>query len=154
MYILLNLELIKFCNAPVLAFCKKTSLKKLFGGKFKEEGEKKMFPGMKGLDPKSMQRMMKQMGIKNEEMEAERVVIEGKTKKIVIENPSVTIVEVQGRKTYTIMGEEREEEKGISREDIDMVVRQANVSEKKAEAALKKNEGDIAAAILELKGEE
>lgn len=112
-----------------------------------------MFPGMKGLDPRAMQKMMKQMGIKNEEMEAERVVIEGKTKKIVIENPSVTIVEVQGKKTYTIMGEEKEEEKGISSEDIEMVVRQANVSEKKAEAALKKNEGDIAAAILELKGE-
>lgn len=112
-----------------------------------------MFPGMKGLDPRAMQKMMKQMGIKNEEMEAERVVIEGKTKKIVIENPSVTIVEVQGKKTYTVMGDEKEEEKGISSEDIEMVVRQANVSGKKAEAALKKNEGDIAAAILELKGE-
>jgi len=112
-----------------------------------------MFPGMKGLDPRTMQKMMKQMGIKNEEMDAERVVIESKTKKIVIENPSVTIVEVQGKKTYTIMGDEKEEEKGISSEDIEMVVRQAGVSEKKAEAALKKNEGDIAAAILELKGE-
>ena len=113
-----------------------------------------MFPGMKGMDPRAMQRMMKQMGIKNEEMEAERVVIEGKSKRIIIENPSVNIVIMQGRKTYTIMGDEKEEEKGISKEDIDMVVKQANVSEKKAEAALKKNEGDIAAAILELKGEE
>ena len=113
-----------------------------------------MFPGIKGMDPKAMQRMMKQMGIKNEEMEAERVVIESKSKKIIIENPSVNIVEMQGKKTYTIMGDEKEEEKGISKGDIDMVVKQANVDVKKAEAALKKNEGDIAAAILELKGEE
>ncbi len=113
-----------------------------------------MFPGMKGMDPRAMQRMMKQMGIKNEEMDAERVIIEGKSKKIIIENPSVNIVIMQGKKTYTIIGDETEEEKGISKEDIDMVVKQANVSEKKAEAGLKKNEGDIAATILELKGEE
>ncbi len=113
-----------------------------------------MFPGMKGMDPKAMQRMMKQMGIKNEEMEADRVIIEGKSKKIIIENPSVNIVIMQGKKTYTIMGDETEEEKGISKEDIDMVVKQANVDEKKAEAGLKKNEGDIAATILELKGED
>ena len=113
-----------------------------------------MFPGMKGMDPRAMQRMMKQMGIKNEEMDAERVIIEGKSKKIIIENPSVNIVIMQGKKTYTIMGDETEEEKGISKEDIDMVVKQANVSEKKAEAGLKKNEGDIATTILELKGEE
>ena len=72
-----------------------------------------MFPGMKGMDPRAMQRMMKQMGIKNEEMEAERVIIEGKSKKIIIENPSVNIVVMQGKKTYTIMGDEKEEEKGI-----------------------------------------
>ena len=112
-----------------------------------------MFPGMRGLDPKKMQGMMKQLGIKSEEIEAERVVIEGKNKKIVIENPNVTAINMQGKKTYTIMGEEREEEKGVSKEDIDMVAKQANVSEEKAEAALKKNDGDMAEAILELKGE-
>jgi len=110
-----------------------------------------MFPGMRNLDPKTMQRMMKQMGIKSEEIDADRVVIEGKTKKIVIENPNVTAMDIQGRKTYTVMGEEKEEEKGISKEDIEMVVKQANVSEKKAEAALQKSEGDIAEAIMSLK---
>jgi nascent polypeptide-associated complex subunit alpha len=115
---------------------------------------KKMFPGMKNLDPKTMQRMMKQMGIKSEEIDADRVIIEGKAKRIVILNPNVTAIDMQGRKTYTVMGEEKEEETGPSKQDIGMVVKQANVSEKKAEAALRKNEGDIAAAILELKGEE
>jgi len=113
----------------------------------------KMFPGMKGMDPRAVQKIMKQMGIKNQEIEADRVIIEGKTKRIVIENPSVSLVEMQGKKTYSVMGEEKEEELGPSKEDIEMVVKQANVSEEKAEAALKKNEGDIAEAILELKGE-
>jgi len=107
-----------------------------------------------GMNPKAMQRMMRQMGIKNEEIDAERVVIEGKTKKIVIENPTVTAIVMQGKKTYTVMGEEKEEEKGIGKEDIEMVAKQANVSEEKAEAALKKNDGDIAESILELKGED
>lgn len=114
-----------------------------------------MFPGLnlRNMDPKKMQSMMRQFGIKSEEIEAERVIIEGKGKRIIIEPASVTAVDMGGKKTYTVMGEEREEGKGISKEDIEMVVKQANVNEKKALAALRKNEGDIAQAILELKGE-
>ena len=111
-----------------------------------------MFPG-RGIDPRQMQKMMKQMGIKSEEIEAERVIIEGKNKKIIIDEPSVTAIDMQGKKTYTIMGEERTEGMGIPKEDIEMVMKQAEVDAKKAEAALKKNDGDIAEAILELKGE-
>lgn len=112
-----------------------------------------MMPGM-NLDPKAMQRMMRQMGIKNEEIDAERVIIEGKGKRIIIENPSVTAIVMQGKKTYTVMGDETEESKGPSKEDIEMVAKQANVSEEKAEAGLKKNDGDLAETILELKGEQ
>ncbi|MFH1240161.1 MAG: nascent polypeptide-associated complex protein [Candidatus Diapherotrites archaeon] len=114
-----------------------------------------MFPG-RGIDPRQIQKMMKQMGIKSEEIEADRVIIEGKGKKIIIEDPSVTAIDMQGKKTYTIMGEEREEKIGIPKEDIEMVMKQAGVNSKKAEAALKKSRGDIAEAILslkELKGE-
>lgn len=113
-----------------------------------------MFPGGMGkMDPKQIQKLMKQFGIKSEEIEAERVVIECRGKKIIIEEPVVTAIDMQGKKTYTIMGNEVEEKRGIPKEDIEMVMKQANVTAKKAEAALKKNEGDIAAAILELKGE-
>lgn len=97
---------------------------------------------------------MRQFGIKSEEIEAERVIIESKARKIVIEPASVTAVDMGGKKTYTVMGEEKQEEREISKEDIEMVVKQAKVSEKKALAALQKNDGDIAEAILELKGEE
>ena len=63
-----------------------------------------MFPGgmnLKNIDPKTMQRMMKQFGIKSQEIDAERVIIEGKSKRIVIEPASVTAIYVGGRKTYT-----------------------------------------------------
>ena len=114
-----------------------------------------MFPGMgKGMDPKQMGKMMKQLGIKTDELDAVKVTIELTDRKIVIEEPQVSAVEMQGQKTYTIMGEEKEESKGVPEEDIKMVVEQAGVDKKKAEAALKKNDGDIAEAILELKGEE
>jgi len=105
------------------------------------------------MDPKQIGRLMKQFGIKNEELDATRVIIELKDKKLVIEEPSVTAIEMQGKKTYTIMGEEKEETKGFPAEDIEMVAKEAGVDKKKAEAALKKNEGDIAEAILELKKE-
>ena len=116
-----------------------------------------MFPGgmPKNIDPKQMRRMMQQFGIKNQEIEAERVIIESKGGKIIIEPVSVTAVEFGGNKTYTVTGEERKAsvERAPSEEDIEMVVKQAGVTKKKAEAALRKNEGDIAGAILELKGE-
>ena len=113
-----------------------------------------MFPGMGRMDPKQMQKMMRQFGIKNEELATKKVTfeLEGGVN-LVIDEPNVSVIDMKGQKTYTVIGEAREEKKGILEEDIEMVVKQTGVDKKKAEAALKKNEGDIAEAILELKGE-
>ena len=108
-----------------------------------------MFPG--GMNPKQMQGMLKQFGIKSEEIDAKKVIIDLGEKNLVIENPQITIMNVQGKKIYTIQGEEKLEEKGYSEEDLNMVAEQAKVSKEKALAALKKNKGDIAEAIMELK---
>ena len=48
-----------------------------------------MIPGLGGINPKKMQGMMKQMGIKQDEIEAERVVIEKSDGRIIIENPKL-----------------------------------------------------------------
>jgi len=109
-----------------------------------------MFPGMKGINPKQMQAMMKQLGIKSEEIPAEKVIIQLKDKKIVIDNPAVSSIDMQGKKTYTIMGEERIEEKE-NEEDLKMVMEQAKVSKEEAKKALKESDGDIAEAIMKLK---
>ncbi|MBI2598557.1 MAG: nascent polypeptide-associated complex protein [Candidatus Diapherotrites archaeon] len=113
-----------------------------------------MFPGMGRINPKQLQGMMRQMGIKTEEIEAERVIFELKDKRLVIENPQITATDIQGQKAYTVMGTAKEESTRIPKEDIEMVAQSAGVSEEKAKEALEKNGGDIAQAIAELKKDE
>lgn len=103
-----------------------------------------------GLDPKKMQAVMKQMGIKQEEVEASRVIIECSDTKIVIENPSVQKITMQGNVSWQISGEVRESESGIRDEDVRLVAEQAGVSTEKARAALEKHGGDLAKALESL----
>ncbi len=105
-----------------------------------------MIPNM---NPRQMKKMMKQMGMKTEELDAVEVIIKLSDGTIIIDNPSVTVVEVQNQKTYQIMGSERVVQ-DIPLEDIKMVAEQANVSEDAAKKALEENEGDLAEAIMSL----
>jgi nascent polypeptide-associated complex subunit alpha len=104
-----------------------------------------MMPG--GLDPKKMQAMMKQMGIKSEELDASRVVIETAGHKLVIENPNVVQITMQGTRTFQISGDVKEESPD---EDIRMIMEQANCTKEQAAEALKAANGDIAQAIISL----
>ena len=106
-----------------------------------------MIPG--GLDPKKMQAMMRQMGIKSEEINATKVTIETASNLIIIDNPQVTQVEMQGQKSFQIAGTVRKEDK-ISQEDLMLIMDQTNCSEEQAKAALESSGGDIASAILSL----
>ena len=118
------------------------------------------------FNPKQMQQMMLQMGIKSDNIEASRVIIEKKDGgKITIENPTVTVIEMQGQKTFQIAGEikeegsdskgaEKEEEKetegGITEKDVALVAEQAKVDRETARKALEETNGDIAEAIMKL----
>lgn len=102
-----------------------------------------------GIDPKKMQAMMKQMGIKQEEIEATRVIIEKADGKIVIDQPNVAKITMQGQESWQITGEAREET-GISEEDVQMVAGKTGKSEQEARDALEAAEGDIAQAIMTL----
>lgn len=104
-----------------------------------------------GIDPKKMQAMMKQMGIKQDEIEAIRVVIE-KTDgdQIIIENPSVAKVTMQGQATWQISGEAREESGGVNEEDVRLIMEKTGKGHGESKAMLEKVEGDIAQAIIEL----
>ena len=105
-----------------------------------------------GIDPKKMQAMMKQMGISQNEISAKRVIIEKEDdSKIIIENPSVTKIQMQGQESFQIAGEITEEnaEVEISEDDINTVVEKTGCSEKKARETLEKT-GDLAEAILKL----
>ncbi|MEK6873676.1 MAG: nascent polypeptide-associated complex protein [Nanoarchaeota archaeon] len=102
------------------------------------------------IDPKKMQAMMKQMGIKQEEIDALRVIIEKEDENIIIENPSVVKINMSGNESWQITGDARTEEKGISLEDINIVMEKAGVSESEAKKALEDAEGDLSEAILSL----
>jgi len=108
-----------------------------------------MFPN---IDPKKMQAMMKQMGISQEEIQAERVVIEKSDgSKLIIENPSIQKIKVQGQESFQISGSILEEAESFSEEDVQTIVEKTGVSEKIARETLEKT-GGLAEAILELSG--
>ena len=107
---------------------------------------------MPGIDPKKMQAMMKQMGIKQEEIDAIRVIIETNDENIIIENPSVVKINMQGNESWQITGDSRVEESGIKDEDIKLVMEKTGVSETEAKKALEDADGDLSEAILELGG--
>ena len=103
------------------------------------------------IDPKKMQAMMKQMGIKQEVVEAERVIIEGSEKRIVIENPDVVKVKMGGQESWQITGEALEEVyEGISEADVALVAEKTGKSKEESRKALTETK-DIAEAIMKLK---
>ncbi len=102
-----------------------------------------------GIDPKKIQGMMSKMGIKQEEIDAIRVVIEQEDKNIVIENPAVVKINMQGQESFQISGSVKEEGK-ITKDDIKAVMEKTRATEKEAKEALEKTGGDLAEAILSL----
>lgn len=104
------------------------------------------------IDPKKMQAMMKQMGINQKDIDAIRVIIETENEHIIIENPSVVEINMQGNKSWQVSGEARVEEIGMSDEDVKIVMEKTGVSEAEAREALEKADGDLSEAILELSG--
>jgi nascent polypeptide-associated complex subunit alpha len=115
------------------------------------------------MDSRRARRMMKQMGMKMDELgDVHTVILQGKNREIVIEGPAVTSINVQGQKMYQVAGgketERRpqteaapaEEPVKIPEEDILLVAQQANVGMDEARAALEQSGGDLAQAILML----
>ncbi len=105
-----------------------------------------------GIDPRKMQKMMKQMGIDSKDIDADKVVIETEGGSYVIQNPKVVQITMQGQKSFQISGDVKFEEEAKS-DDIKLIMEQAGCSESEAKEALEKSSGDIASAILLLKGE-
>lgn len=106
------------------------------------------------MNPRQMQQAMKKMGMKQEEVDAEEVIIRCDGKNIVISNPQVAKVVMMGQETWQISGEAHEEAQDtsveINAEDIATVMEQANVSEEAAKKAIEDAKGDLAEAILSL----
>ncbi len=114
-----------------------------------------MIPGMNPKKMKQMERQMKKMGMKMEDVEGvEEVIIRCTDKDIIISPAEVNIMNVMGSDTYQITGNAREVEREvvleIDEEDIELVANQAGVSKEVAEEALTEAKGDLAEAIMKL----
>ncbi|MHA1722259.1 MAG: nascent polypeptide-associated complex protein [Candidatus Baldrarchaeia archaeon] len=110
------------------------------------------------MSPKMMKKLMKQMGIKIQEIPGvKEVVIRLSDSELIIKNPQVTLMKVSGQDLYQILGQtekrvvEERKELEIPMEDIQLVAAQAGVTIDEAKKALEQTGGDLAQAILLLK---
>lgn len=109
---------------------------------------------MRRVNPREARRMMQRMGMSMGAMpDVEQVIIKTSTKEIIVENPEVAVMEMQGQKIFQVMGEkitEKPVEKAVKipEEDVQLVATQANVSPEQARTALEQTNGDLAQAIL------
>jgi nascent polypeptide-associated complex subunit alpha len=114
-----------------------------------------MFPGM---NSRQMKQAMKKMGMQQEDLNAQEVIIRLADRDLVITNPEVAKVNMMGQETYQIVGEVQEQERDtsatISDEDIQTVMDQTGVDKEEAANAIKQADGDLAGAILRLQDDD
>ncbi len=109
------------------------------------------------MNPRGARRMMKKMGMNMGGIDnVEEVIIRTNTKDITIEQPEVSILEMQGQKIFQIIGgkivEKASENKSagfnVAEEDAQLVADQTGKNLQEAKNALEDCEGDLAKAIL------
>ena len=110
------------------------------------------------IDPRQLKHMMRSLGMSQEDVDSKEVqIIKNDGTKIVINNPSVQKIVMQGQTSFQISGEVVEKtdfDFEISDEDIQMVLEGAQTDKQTAKLELEKTKGDIAEAISNLKGGE
>jgi len=116
--------------------------------------------GMRGINPRQMKQAMRKMGIRNSELkDVFEVVIRMPNEELVFKYPEVSIMEVQGSKTYQITGEPESRAAGASddggegnetfpAEDIELVMSQTGCDRAAAVNALQECNGQPAEAIV------
>jgi nascent polypeptide-associated complex subunit alpha len=114
----------------------------------------------KRMNPREQKRLMQRMGMNMDSVpDVQQVVIKTSGKDIVIDEPEVAILEVQGQKMYQVIGGQVSEQAPSQRqpakpaatyseEDVRLVADQTGKSLEKAKEALEECQGDLAKAIL------
>ena len=113
------------------------------------------------INPREQKRMMQRMGMNMDSVpDVQQVIIKTSGKDIVIDEPEVAILEVQGQKMYQVIGGQVTEQApsqrqaamaakpAFSEEDVQLVADQTGKSLEKAKEALEECQGDLAKAIL------
>lgn len=109
---------------------------------------------MRRMSSREARRMMQRMGLNMSPLtDVQEVVIRAGTKDIVIKNPEVSVLDLQGQRIFQVVGGEISEKTverkaAIPEEDVQLVAQQAKVSLDQARAALEETNGDLAQAIL------
>ncbi len=110
-----------------------------------------MFPG---VSPQDMHKVMKRLGIKQNEIDAELVIIKTKDSNVIIRNPQVSKINMMGQETFQVIGDIEEVKKNrrleITEEDIETVMQQTKCSRVEAVNALEESNGNLAEAIISL----
>ncbi len=111
-----------------------------------------MIPGM---NPRQMQKMMKQMGVKQDSLNAVRVeVFLTDGTKLVFDDPDLSKVNMMGQEMYQLQGATRIESvdstPDISDEDVETVMQQTGATREEAQKAIDDAGGDLADAIMNL----
>jgi nascent polypeptide-associated complex subunit alpha len=109
------------------------------------------------VNPREARRMMQRMGMSMDAVQdVEQVIIKTSSKEIIIEQPEVAILQMQGQKIFQVAGgkvtenipERAAPKLVLSEEDVKLVADQTGKSVEEARAALGECEGDLAKAIL------
>jgi len=106
------------------------------------------------MNPRQMEKMMRQMGVQQEDLDVLEVVIRLEDRELVFAKPQVAKVNMMGQVSYQVVGEPEERlldsTPDINDEDVKTVMEQAECSEQEARDALDETKGDLAEAILKL----
>ncbi len=126
-----------------------------------------MIPGG-GRNPRQMEAMMRRLGMSTQELPGvEEVIVRTRTQEHVFRAPEVTILTVQGVRTYQVVGTPELRARtaapgpggpasapagptGPPEEDIQLVMEQASVSREEALEALLQAKGEPAEAIMRI----
>jgi len=112
------------------------------------------------VNPREQRRMMQRMGMNMDAVaDVEQVIIKTRSKEITIEQPEVSILEVQGQKIFQVIGGKVTEgapqrtaptasKSVVSEADVQLVADQTGKSVEEAKKALEECDGDLAKAIL------
>lgn len=121
----------------------------------------KAYKAVKGAPQgRDAKRMMQKMGMKIDEIDGvTEVLIRTVTREIIIKEPVVTSVVVQGQRMYQVTGGSALErtpsaeaaQPEVPEEDVNLVATQTGKTVDEAKVALKESGGDLAEAILRLK---
>lgn len=115
---------------------------------------------MRRVNPREAKRMMQRMGMSMDSIpEVNQVIVKTATKDIIIDEPEVAILNMQGQRVYQVMGGTVSEKASVVTrklavpdEDAQLVAGQTGKSVEEARKALEESGGDLAKAILLLQG--